>query len=311
MTNSDNKGSLQGIYKSGYVTVMGRPNVGKSTLINQVLQQKLSIVSHKPQTTRHQILAIHSTDRGQMVFIDTPGIHNQKGTALNKHLNQTAQSSSHGVDVVLFLVEALKWTDEDLRAAKVMAQSTAKKILVVNKVDKVKHKEQMIPFVEKIMQDFEFDAIHYISALKNKHIEPLLDVIHNFLPAGEAIFDEEQVSDRSTRFFITELIREQLMERFHQELPYSVTVNIEAYEIKGEIHHIHANIWVERNNQKRIIIGTKGEAIKQIGIKARQEIQAFIEAKVNLKLWVKVKSSWTDDIRAIEALGYNDDFKDQ
>ncbi|MGJ8664504.1 MAG: GTPase Era [Marinicella sp.] len=297
-------------YKSGYASVIGRPNVGKSTLINQILQQKLSIVSHKPQTTRHQILAIHSSDRGQIVFIDTPGIHNQKGTALNKHLNQTAQSSSHGVDVVLFLVEALKWTDEDLRAAKVMAQSTAKKILVVNKVDKVKHKEQMIPFVEKIMQDFSFDAIHYISALKNKHVEPLVDVIHDFMPAGEAIFDEEQVSDRSTRFFITELIREQLMERFHQELPYSVTVNIEAYEVRGDMHHIHANIWVERNNQKRIIIGTKGEAIKQIGIKARQEIQSFIDAKVNLKLWVKVKSSWTDDIRAIEALGYTDEHKD-
>ncbi len=297
-------------YKSGYVAVIGRPNVGKSTLINQVLQQKLSIVSHKPQTTRHQILAIHSTERNQIVFIDTPGIHNQKGTALNKHLNQTAQSSSHGVDVVLFLVEAMKWTDEDKRAAKVIAQSTAKKILVVNKVDKIRHKEQMIPYVESIMTDFEFDAIHYISALKNKHVAPLLDVIHNFLPDGAPIFDEDQISDRSTRFFISELIREQLMERFHQELPYSVTVNVEAYEIKGLVHHIHAIIWVERKNQKRIIIGTKGEAIKQIGIKARQEIQSFIQAKVNLQLWVKVKSSWTDDIKAVEALGYNDQFKE-
>lgn len=300
----------QSPYKSGYVAVIGRPNVGKSTLINQILQQKLSIVSHKPQTTRHQILAIHSTPEAQIVFIDTPGIHNQKGTALNKHLNQTAQSSSHGVDAVLFLVEALKWTDEDLRAAKVMAQSTAKKILVVNKVDKVKNKEQMIPFVEKIMGEFELDGVHYISALKNKHIDPLLQAIHQLLPEGPPIFDEDQVSDRSTRFFITELIREQLMERFHQELPYSVTVNIEAYEVKGAMHHIHANIWVERNNQKRIIIGSKGEAIKQIGINARREIEQFIEHKVNLKLWVKVKSSWTDDIRAIESLGYTDEFKD-
>ncbi len=297
-------------YKSGYVAVIGRPNVGKSTLINQILQQKLSIVSHKPQTTRHQILAIHSTETAQIVFIDTPGIHNQKGTALNKHLNQTAQSSSHGVDAVLFLVEALKWTDEDLRAVKVMSQSSAKKILVINKVDKVKNKEQLIPFVEKIVGEFDFNDVHYISALRNKHINPLLAAIYETLPAGSPIFDEDQVSDRSTRFFITELIREQLMERFHQELPYSVTVNIEAYEIKGAIHHIHANIWVERNNQKRIIIGTKGEAIKQIGINARREIEKFIENKVNLKLWVKVKSSWTDDIRAIEALGYTDEFKD-
>ena len=297
-------------YKAGYVAVIGRPNVGKSTLINQILQQKLSIVSHKPQTTRHQILAIHSSENSQIVFIDTPGIHNQKGTALNKHLNQTAQSSSHGVDVVLFLVEAMKWTDEDLRAAKVMSQSQADKILVVNKVDKIKRKEDLIPFVEKIMQHFEFDAIHYISALKNKQIEPLLDAINNRLPVGPPIFDEEQVSDRSTRFFISELIREQLMERFHQELPYSVTVNIEAYEIKEAMHHIHAIIWVERKNQKMIIIGKQGEAIKQIGIKARKEIEQFIDARVHLKLWVKVKSSWTDDIRAIEALVYTDEFKD-
>ncbi len=295
-------------YKSGYVSVIGRPNVGKSTLINQVLKQKLSIVSHKPQTTRHQILAIHSTQQGQMVFIDTPGIHNQKGTALNKHLNQTAQSSSHGVDVVLLLVEALKWTDEDLRAAKVVQQSNAKKLLVVNKVDKVKQKEQLIPFVEKILAQHDFDGVHYISALRNKQIEPLIDVIYQHLPAGEAVFDEDQISDRSTRFFITELIREQLMERFHQELPYSVTVNLEAYEIKGKTHHIHAIIWVERKNQKGIIIGNKGEAIKQIGIKARKEIEDFIQAKVNLKLWVKVQSSWTDDIKAIEALGYKDEY---
>lgn len=295
-------------FKAGYVAVIGRPNVGKSTFINQVLQQKLSIVSHKPQTTRHQILAIHSSDDFQMVFIDTPGIHNQKGTALNKHLNQTAKSSSSGVDVVLFLVEAMKWNDEDKRAAKIVQESSAKKILVINKVDKIKNKEQLIKFVDPIVQSMSFDSIHYISALKNKQITPLLEVVERHLPLSEPLFDEEQISDRSTRFFISELIREQMMERFHQELPYSVTVGIEQYEIKGPVHHIHAVIWVERNNQKRIIIGKKGDAIKQIGINARHEIETFIEAKVNLKLWVKVKSSWTDDIRAIESLGYTDDF---
>lgn len=297
-------------YKAGYVAVIGRPNVGKSTLINQILEQKLAIVSHKPQTTRHQILAIHTTEHSQMVFIDTPGIHNQKGTALNKHLNQTAQSSSFGVDVVLFLVEAMKWTDEDKRAAKIVQQSSAKKILVVNKVDKIKDKSKMMPFVESITSDQDFDSIHYISALKNKQIAPLLEVIQKQLPVNEPLFDEEQISDRSTRFFVSELIREQLMDRFHQELPYSVTVGVEQYEIKGPVHHIHAVIWVERNNQKRIVIGKQGEAIKQIGIKARQEIQEFVQAKVNLKLWVKVKSSWTDDIRAIESLGYTDEFAD-
>jgi GTP-binding protein Era len=297
-------------YKSGYAAVLGRPNVGKSTLINQILKQKLSIVSHKPQTTRHQILAIHTTDRGQLVFIDTPGIHNQKGTALNKHLNQTAQSSSFGVDVVLFLVEALKWTDEDKRAAKVAGRSEAKKILVVNKVDKVKRKEQLLEFVQLILEEHAFDAIHYISALKNKQIEPLEDSIFAYLPEGEAIFDEDQVSDRSTQFFVAELIREQLMLRFHQELPYSTSVSIEQYEVKGPVHHIHAIIWVERKNQKGIVIGRQGEALKQIGVKARREIEDFIGARVNLKLWVKVQSSWTDDAKAIDALGYQDSFKD-
>lgn len=297
-------------YKAGYVAVIGRPNVGKSTLINQILQQKLSIVSPKPQTTRHQILAIHSNQRGQIIFIDTPGIHNQKGTALNKHLNQTAHSSSIGVDVLLFLVESLRWTDEDLRAAKIVAQTDAKKILVINKVDKIKDKQQLIPFVQKITEDRDFHAIHYISALKNKQIEPLLDNIYQQLPAADPIFDEQQISDRSTRFFIAELIREQLMQRYHQELPYSVSVELEQYQVKGKIHHIHAIIWVERNNQKQIIIGSQGQAIKQIGIKARQEIEQFISAKVNLKLWVKVKSAWTDDLKAIQALGYDNLFED-
>jgi len=296
--------------KCGYAAVLGRPNVGKSTLINQIIQQKLSIVSHKPQTTRHQILAIHTTDRGQLIFIDTPGIHNQKGTALNKHLNQTAQSSSFGVDVVLFLVEAMKWTDEDKRAAKVACRSDGKKILVINKVDKVKHKERLLTFVQTILNEFEFDAIHYISALKNKQITPLEDSVFDYLPEGEPIFDEDQVSDRSTQFFVSELIREQLMLRFHQELPYSTSVSIEQYEVKGVIHHIHAIIWVERKNQKGIVIGRQGEALKQIGVKSRKEIEQFIGARVNLKLWVKVQSSWTDDAKAIDALGYQDTFKD-
>ncbi len=294
-------------YCSGYVAVIGRPNVGKSTLINQILQQKLSIVSHKPQTTRHQILAIHSTDQGQIVFIDTPGIHNQKGTALNKHLNQTAQSSSLCVDVVLLLIESLKWTDEDKCAAQVVQQSNAKKILVVNKIDKVKDKGRLIPFVDDLSNNYYFDSVHYISALKNKQIKPLLSMILSCLPEGDPIFDPEQISDRSTRFFISEFIREQLTERFHQELPYSMTVAIENYDVKGTIHHIHAVIWVEKNSQKSIIIGKQGEAIKQIGVKARQVIEQFIQAKVNLKLWVKVKSSWTDDLNAIASLGYTDE----
>jgi|SRR5690554_4295770 len=293
-------------FKAGYVAVIGRPNAGKSTLINQILQQKLSIVSHKPQTTRHQILAIYHQEQGQIVFLDTPGIHNQKKTALNRQLNQTAKTSAQEVDVVMVMVEATKWQDEDKRAAAIAMDSRAKKILVINKVDLVKDKSELIPFVERILGEFEFDEVFYISALKNKQIEVLLEGLFRYLPASEPLFDETHISDRSSRFFVAELIREQLTLRFHEELPYSVTVTIDSYDEKPEIVHIHATIWVEREQQKRIIIGRKGDAIKQVGTKARHEIEHLIDSRVNLKLWVKVKSSWTDDQNALDALGYRD-----
>lgn len=293
-------------FKAGYVAIIGRPNVGKSTLINQILQQKLSIVSHKPQTTRHQILAIYHSEQGQIVFLDTPGIHNQKKTALNRQLNQTAQTSAQEVDIVMVLVEAGRWHDEDKRAATIAMDSRAKKMLVINKVDLVKDKSQMIPFVESILGEFDFDEVFYVSALKNKQINGLLDGLFNELPESEPLFEDDFVSNRSSRFFVAELIREQLTLRFHEELPYSVTVTIDSYETKAEMVHIHATIWVERDQQKRIIIGRKGDAIKQVGMNARHEIESFISARVNLKLWVKVKSSWTDDQNALDALGYRD-----
>lgn len=293
-------------FKAGYVAVIGRPNAGKSTLINQILQQKLCIVSHKPQTTRHQILAIYHEQRGQIVFLDTPGIHNQKKTALNRQLNQTAKTSAQEVDVVMVMVEATKWQDEDKRAAAIAMGSRAKKILVINKVDLIKDKSEMIPLVERILGEFAFDEVFYISALKNKQIEVLLDGLFRYLPESEPLFDEAQISDRSSRFFVAELIREQLTLRFHEELPYSVTVTIDSYEEKTEMVHIHATIWVEREQQKRIIIGHKGDAIKQVGTKSRHEIEHLIDARVNLQLWVKVKSSWTDDQNALDSLGYRE-----
>ncbi len=293
-------------FKAGYVAVIGRPNAGKSTLINQILKQKLSIVTHKPQTTRHQILAIYHTKNGQIVFLDTPGVHNQKKTALNRQLNQTARTSAQEVDVVMVMVEATKWHDEDKRAAAIAMDSRAKRILVINKVDLVKDKSQLIPFVEHILAEFDFDEVFYISALKNKQIEVLLEGLFRYLPESEPLFDETHISDRPSRFFVAELIREQLTLRFHEELPYSVTVTIDSYETKAEMVHIHATIWVEREQQKRIIIGRQGDAIKQVGINSRHEIEQFINARVNLKLWVKVKSAWTDDQTALDALGYRE-----
>ncbi|MCX7544621.1 GTPase Era [Marinicella gelatinilytica] len=293
-------------FKAGYVAVIGRPNVGKSTLINQVLQQKLSIVSHKPQTTRHQILAIYHNPRGQIVFLDTPGIHNQKKTALNKQLNQTARSSAQDVDVVLHLVEAGQWHDEDRRAADITMATQASKILVINKVDLMDNKSDLLPFVEKILGDYHYDEVFYISALKNKQVNHLVDGLFKLLPESAPLYEPSYISDRSTRFFVSELIREQLTLRFHQELPYSLTVTIDAYEVKDNMTHIHATIWVEREQQKRIIIGRGGDAIKQVGILSRAEIENFIQSRVNLKLWVKIKSSWTDDQQALDGLGYRE-----
>ena len=293
-------------FKAGYVAVIGRPNVGKSTLINQVLQQKLSIVSHKPQTTRHQILAIYHNPKGQIVFLDTPGIHNQKKTALNKQLNQTALSSAQDVDVVLHLVEAGQWHDEDRRAADITLAGQAKKVLVVNKVDLIDNKSDLLPFVEKILADYNYDEVFYVSALKNKQVDHLVTGLLTLLPESPPLYDPSFISDRSTRFFVSELIREQLTLRSHQELPYSLTVTIDAYEVKENMTHIHATIWVERDQQKRIIIGRGGAAIKQVGMKARSEIENFIQSRVNLKLWVKIKSAWTDDQQALDGLGYKE-----
>ncbi len=293
-------------FKAGYVAVLGRPNVGKSTLINQVLQQKLSIVSHKPQTTRHQILAIYHNPKGQIVFLDTPGIHNQKKTALNKQLNQTARSSAQDVDIILHLVEAGQWHDEDQRAAEIVMAGGGQKILVVNKVDLSDQKTELLPFVETILAQFAYDDVFYISALKNKQVDYLVETLLERLPQSPPLYDPSLISDRSTRFFVSELIREQLTLRFHQELPYSLTVTIDVYEIKETMTHIHATIWVEREQQKRIIIGRGGAAIKQVGIKARAEIEDFIQSRVNLKLWVKIKSAWTDDQQALDGLGYKE-----
>ncbi|MFV0543834.1 MAG: GTPase Era [Marinicella pacifica] len=293
-------------FKAGYVAVLGRPNVGKSTLINQVLQQKLSIVSHKPQTTRHQILAIYHNPKGQIVFLDTPGIHNQKKTALNKQLNQTARSSAQEVDVILHLVEAGQWHDEDRRAAEIVMSGGGQKILVINKVDLVDEKSELLPFVDNILINFSYDEVFYISALKNKQVDHLVSRLLNMLPESPPLYDPSFISDRSTRFFVSELIREQLTLRFHQELPYSLTVTIDAYEPEETITHIHATIWVERDQQKRIIIGRGGAAIKQVGVKARAEIEDFIQSRVNLKLWVKIKSAWTDDQQALDGLGYKE-----
>ncbi len=294
--------------KCGYVAVIGRPNVGKSTLINTIIGEKVSIVTAKPQTTRHQILAISTTKKGQILFIDTPGLHLGYKKALNKYMNKAAASAVMDVDLVLFLVESLKWTKDDEQAFKTVQKSTCHVFLVINKADLVKDKEKLIPFANKIMQLYDFKEIFYISATKSKGTKTLEDKIYQHLPDSENYYHQDQLTDKSSKYLIAELIREQLTLRLHQELPYSLTVEVESLKQIKQIIHIHALIWVERDMQKNMVIGKKGETLKQVGINARKEIEDLLGKKVNLKLWVKVKSAWADNDRLLQQLGYKDEF---
>ncbi|HFC29828.1 MAG TPA: GTPase Era, partial [Oceanospirillales bacterium] len=265
--------------KCGYVAVIGRPNVGKSTLINHIVGEKVSIVTAKPQTTRHQILAISTTKQGQILFIDTPGLHLGYKKALNKYMNKAAATAVIDVDLVLFLVESLKWTKDDEQALKIAQQAKCPVFLVINKADLIKNKEKLIPFATKISSQLDFKEILYTSASKGKGIEQLENKIYQHLPESENFYQQDQLTDKSTKYLISELIREQLTLRLHQELPYSLTVEVESFkEIKGLIH-IHALIWVERDMQKNMVIGKKGETLKYVGMNARKEIQDLIGRK--------------------------------
>ncbi|MBL4660280.1 MAG: GTPase Era [Alcanivoracaceae bacterium] len=294
--------------KCGYVAVIGRPNVGKSTLINKIVGEKVSIVTAKPQTTRHQILAIETSKKGQILFIDTPGMHVGHKKALNKYMNRAAALSVFNVDLILFLVESLKWTRDDEQALKALENAKAPVILVINKADLIKNKEKLLPYANSLCQQYNFKEIFYISATKGKGTGDLENKIYHYLPESENFFAEDQLTDKSTKYLISELIREQLMLRLHQELPYSLTVEVESYKDKGHIVHIHALIWVERETQKNMLIGKHGASLKHVGIEARKEIQNLVGKKVHLKLWAKVKSAWADNDRLLQQLGYKDDF---
>ena len=294
--------------KCGYVAVIGRPNVGKSTLINKIVGEKVSIVTSKPQTTRHQILAIETSSRGQILFIDTPGMHVGYKKALNKYMNKAAASAVLDVDLILFIVESLKWNSDDEQALKALKHTDTPVILIINKADLIKSKEKLLPYANKVGQQYDFKEIFYISASKGKGVNDLENKIYQLLPESENFYADDQLTDKSTRYLVSELIREQLMLRLHQELPYSLTVEVESYKDKGDIVHIHALIWVEREIQKNMVIGKQGETLKQVGIQSRKEIQALVGKKVHLKLWAKVKASWADNDRLLQQLGYKEDF---
>ncbi len=294
-------------YSSGYIAIVGRPNVGKSTLMNHILGQKISITSHKPQTTRHRILGIKTTEALQAVYVDTPGLHLNAKKAVNRYMNRAAATSLDDVDLILFVVEAGRWTDEDEHVLKHLKQARAPVLAVVNKIDRVADKEQLLPFMAQLSERMNFAAVVPLSALKRKNIDALERQVAALLPAGPPLFPPDQITDRTERFLAAELVREKLMRILGKELPYALTVEIERFvEEEGRLE-IHALIWVERQSQKGIVIGKGGHVLKEIGRQARLDMARLFDQSVHLQLWVKVKEGWSDDDRALASLGYRDD----
>lgn len=294
------------ITRTGFVAIVGRPNVGKSTLLNRILGQKLSITSRKPQTTRHQILGIKTESGNQVVYVDTPGIHKNHDKAINRYMNKAATTAVKDVDLIVMLIDRMRWTDEDEMVLQAIKQQRAPAVLVVNKVDFVKEKDELLPYLQELSGRHNFDQIVPISAKTGHNVERLESLIESYLPESQHFYPEDQITDRSSRFLAAELVREKIMRQLGDELPYEMTVEIEEFTHDGRMAEISALILVERDSQKRIVIGDKGYRIKQIGIEARKDMEQMFDCKVMLNMWVKVKSNWSDDERALRSLGYDD-----
>ena len=294
-------------FRCGFVAIVGRPNVGKSTLLNHILGQKISITSRKPQTTRHQILGVRSSDSAQVIYVDTPGIHNRRSTAINRYMNRAASSVLEDVDLVLFVVQAMQWTEEDDTVMHRLEKIEAPVLLVVNKIDKIDEKNELSPYIEKLNTKRRFDAVIPISALHTLNIAELEAEVDRRLPENEAFFPEDQITDRSIRFLSAEIIREKLVRELGQELPYTTAVEIERFEEQEKLTRIFATIYVETKGQKAIIIGRKGSRLKSIGTKARVDIEKMLDGKVYLELWVKIREGWSNDERALASLGYSNE----
>ena len=294
------------VKKTGYVALIGRPNAGKSTLLNHLIGQKICITSRRPQTTRHRIHGIKTTEQGQIIYVDTPGMHDSEKRAMNRYLNRTADSVLQGVDVVVWLVDQWSWqADHDWMLAKIK-HASCPVILAVNKIDQCEDKDRLLPFLEKAASEFDFAAIIPISALRQTNLDVLEKQIMALLPEAEPIYPDDQITDRSERFMAAEIIREKLIRCLGQEVPHAITIEIEMFKQEGKLVRIHAIIWVERDGQKQIVIGTDGEVLKKVGQRAREDIEKLIGSKVYLNLWVKVKKGWSDNERALLSLGYND-----
>jgi GTP-binding protein Era len=295
--------------RCGFVAIVGRPNVGKSTLMNQILGQKLSITSRKPQTTRHQIMGIKTEGDLQVVYVDTPGLHKDEGKkALNRYMNKAASDALRHVDLVVFMVDRTAWTEEDQLVLEKVQNARCPVVLVVNKIDSLKDKQELLPHLQALSAKMDFAEIMPMSATDGHNVEQLEKVIASHMPNSVHHFPEDQVTDKSSRFMAAELVREKLMRNLGDEVPYGTTVEIEEfkYDEQKKLTTISALILVERDGQKRIVIGEKGSRLKTIGRDARLDMERAFESKIMLNLWVKVRRGWADDDRALRSLGYND-----
>ena len=292
--------------RCGYIAIVGRPNVGKSTLLNHILGQKLSITSRKPQTTRHQVLGIKTEGDIQAIYVDTPGLHLRDEKAINRYMNRAASAALADVDLALFVVDRDRWTDEDDLVLEKLRHAECPVVLVVNKIDRLADKAELLPLIESLSTRFEFADIVPVSAVRGHNRDDLETLIHGYLPEGIHLFPEDQITNRSERFLAAELVREKIMRQLGEEVPYAMTVEIEEFKASPRLIEISALILVERQGQKKILIGEGGSRLRQIGTEARKDMEKAFDSKVMLRLWVKVKSGWSDDERALRSLGYTD-----
>lgn len=288
----------------GFVAIIGRPNVGKSTLLNQILGKKLCITSNKPQTTRHQILGIKTIDNKQIVYVDTPGLHKKAPKAINRYMNQTVKQAMNDVDVIVFVVDCREWTEEDDMVLQRLQQVKVPVILAVNKVDLIKDKEKLLPKLNELASKMNFTAIVPLAALKGNNVKGLEDEIARLMPECVHYFPHDEYTDKPIKFLVAEIVREKLMRELGDEVPYSTSVVIEQYVDEDKITKISALIYVEKEGQKAIVIGKKGDKLKKVGQLARKDIERLLDKKVFIELWVKVKTGWSDSDKWLKNLGY-------
>ena len=293
-------------HRAGHVAVIGRPNVGKSTLVNALVGAKVSITSSRPQTTRHRLLGIATFPEGQLLLVDTPGIHREQKRAMNRMMNRAARGAIEGVDAALLVVRAGQWDDEDALAFDALREGGVPVVLVVNQIDRMKDKTALLPYLGQVSEGRDFAAVHLVSALKRKGLEPLVKDVLGLVPEQAALFAEDEITDKSQRFLAGEMVREQLMRQLGEELPYATTVEIERFVVDGALLRIGAVIWVERDGQKAIVIGKGGERLREVGARARVQMERLFDSKVFLETWVRVREGWSDDEAALRAFGYHD-----